>query len=324
MFLVCGEALFDLFVDPALSELPRQVQFKAIAGGSPFNVAVGLSRLGVESALLTGISTDFLGQQLRQVLEEEGVSTRYLVPLEAATTTLSLVAVDGQGVPHYSFYGHAGADRQLRPEQVPALGSDVRGIHVGSYSLVVQPTADSLFGLVEKVSQELLITLDPNVRLNVEPDLDVWRERIGAFGRHAHIIKVSEEDLELLYPGQDPEAMAAGWLAHQCQLVFLTRGENGVTVFSREHGRWSCPAHTLTPVDTVGAGDTFQAALITYLAEHGFDQPSLIGKLERAHIDNMVAFAVGAAALTCQRRGPDLPRRHELAQPVGKAQPLGV
>lgn len=322
MFLVCGEALFDLFVEPAHSELPRQVSFKAIAGGSPFNVAVGLSRLGVDSALLTGISTDFLGLQLRQVLEDEGVSTRYLVPLDAATTTLSLVAVDAQGVPHYSFYGHSGADRQLRPEQVPALGGEVRGIHVGSYSLVVQPTADTLYGVVEKAAQELLITLDPNVRLNVEPDLDVWRERIGAFARHAHLVKVSEEDLELLYPGEDPAAMAERFLQHQCRLVFLTRGENGVTVFSRAHGSWSRPANAITMVDTVGAGDTFQAALITYLAEQGFDRPAALDGLEKSHLEQMLAFAQAAAALTCQRRGPDLPRRHELAASAGQPEPV--
>ncbi|MFC0708459.1 carbohydrate kinase family protein [Azorhizophilus paspali] len=322
MFLVCGEALFDLFVDPAQSELPRQVGFKAIAGGSPFNVAVGLSRLGVKSALLTGISGDFLGQQLRRVLEDEGVSTRYLVPLDAATTTLSLVAVDGQGVPHYSFYGHSGADRQLRPEQVPALDSGVRGIHVGSYSLVVRPTADSLEQLLERSSRELLISLDPNVRLNVEPDLDVWRERIGAFARHAHLVKVSEEDLLLLYPGQDPLATAEAFLQHQCRLVCLTRGEHGVTVFNRAHGSWSSPAHAIVPVDTVGAGDTFQAALITYLAEQGFDSPAALDALDRSHIERMLAFAQAAAALTCQRRGPDLPRRHELATPAGRPAPV--
>jgi len=314
MFLVCGEALFDLFVDPAQSKLPREIPFKAIAGGSPFNVAVGLSRLGVKSALMTGVSTCFLGKQLQQVLEDEGVSTDYLVPLEEATTTLSLVAVDARGVPSYCFYGQSGADRKLLPSDLPKLSSDIRGIHLGSYSLVVSPTSESLYQLVSNASKDLLITLDPNVRLNVEPDLNVWRQKIEAFAKHAHIIKVSEEDLELLYPGADLEQIAHSLLSSQCRLVFLTQGERGVTLFSHQHDRWSCAAHKITPVDTVGAGDTFQAALITYLVEQGFDTPEQLDQLSRAHLDAMLSFALAASALTCQRSGPDLPRRHELAQ----------
>ncbi|MBB3105148.1 carbohydrate kinase family protein [Azomonas macrocytogenes] len=318
MFLVCGEALFDLFVDVESSTLPKQVGFNAVAGGSPFNVAVGLSRLGVEAALLTGLSNDFLGSQLRHVLVEEGVSTRYLVPLEATSTTLSLVALDAQGVPCYSFYGQAGADSRLQLSQVPELGSEVRGIHVGSYSLVVSPTADTLYDIVAKASRNLLITLDPNVRLNVEPDLGIWRKRIAAFARHAHIIKVSEEDLLLLYPHEDPATIACNWLLDRCQLVLMTRGKEGASAFTRSFGNWSHPGRPLIAVDTVGAGDTFQAALIAFLVENGWDSPAALASLERSSIDAMLAFATEAAALTCMRRGPDLPRRHELSHPFSQ------
>lgn len=313
MFLVCGEALFDLFVNQAQSKLPRDIQFNAVAGGSPFNVAVGLSRLGTPSALLTGVSTCFLGQQLRQVLEAEGVSTNYLVPLDTATTTLSVVAVNEQGIPSYCFYGHTGADRHVSPEVLPALGPEVRGIHLGSYSLVVTPTSDSLYQLVCQADKNLLITLDPNVRLNVEPSLEVWRQKIDAFAKRAHIIKVSEEDLALLYPGSDLESIAQGLLSDQCRLVFLTQGERGVSLFTR-NGHWSRPARPITPVDTVGAGDTFQAALITYLLEHGFDHPAALDEITPAHLQALLNFASEASALTCLRSGPDLPRRHELPQ----------
>lgn len=319
MFLVCGEVLFDFFIEPTHSSLPRQVAFKAIAGGSPFNVAMGLSRLGVESALLTGISTDFLGKQLRQVLEEEGISTYYLASVGAATT-LSLISLDEQGIPHYSFYGQSGADRQLLPSHIPALDKGVRGIHVGSYSLVVFPAADTLYGLVASAPQDLLITLDPNIRLNVEPDLEKWQKQIGAFARYAHIIKVSEEDLALLYPREDVATVASSWLRDQCQLVLLTRGEQGVSVFTRSLGNWSHPGRSIVPIDTVGAGDTFQAALITFLVEQGFDSPASLALLEHSHIDAMLAFATEAAALTCSRRGPDLPQRHELSPPNAKLQ----
>lgn len=320
MFLVCGEALFDLFVDPESSHSSRQVGFRAIAGGSPFNVAVGLSRLGGKAALLTGISTDLLGEQLRSVLEEEGVATNFLISTPAPTT-LSLVGVDGRGVPQYSFYGQSGADRQLQVADIPCLDG-IRGIHVGSYSLAVQPTAETLYKVVSGASPDILITLDPNVRLSVEPSLDIWRHQVAAFAQHAHIIKVSEEDLDLLYPEEDATSIASRWLSDRCQLVFMTQGEQGVQVFTHHHGSWSYPSCQLIPVDTVGAGDTFQAALITFLEELGADTPVALATLNRSEIDAMLAFATQAAALTCLRRGPDLPKRHELSHlPIARRVP---
>jgi fructokinase len=311
MYLVCGEALFDFFSENDASGLASKVNFKAIAGGSPFNVAVGLRRLGVEAALLAGLSTDYLGRRLLQVLEEEGVRTDYLVDF-AAPTTLAMVALGANGSPHYSFRGEGCADRQLKLEHLPALGPQVRGLHIGSFSLVVQPIADTLLELVRRESGKRLISLDPNVRLNPQPNIELWRSRIATLVEYADLIKVSDEDLSLLYPGQDPARVVEGWLQHRCHLVFLTRGGEGASVFSRGHGSWSVPACAVTITDTVGAGDTFQAALITWLTEQGLDSVEGVRQLGRQQIDEMARFAVQAAALTCSKTGPDLPYRHQL------------
>jgi fructokinase len=311
MYLVCGEALFDFFSEDDASGLASKVNFKAIAGGSPFNVAVGLRRLGVESALFAGLSTDYLGRRLQQVLQDEGVRPDYLVDF-AAPTTLSMVAVGANGSPHYSFRGEGCADRQLKSEHLPELGPDVRGLHIGSFSLVVQPIADTLLALVQRESGKRLISLDPNVRLNPEPNIELWRSRIATLVELADLIKVSDEDLSLLYPEQDPQRVIEGWLQHRCQLVFLTRGGEGATVFSKGHGSWSVPACAVKIADTVGAGDTFQAALITWLTEQQLDSVEGVQSLERGQIDGMLKFAVQAAALTCSKTGPDLPYRHQL------------
>jgi fructokinase len=310
MYLVCGEALFDFF-SLAPGARSSELAFKALAGGSPFNVAVGLRRLGSDSALFTGISSDYLGARLRRVLAEEGVCGDYLIA-SAAPTTLAMVGVDAQGSPQYSFRGEGCADRQLRREHLPTLDARVRGLHVGSYSLVVTPVADTLFELVGRECEQRLISLDPNVRLNVEPDIQVWRRRIEAFAAHAHLIKVSEEDLQLLYPDEDPQAVARRWLGERCQLLCLTHGGDGASVHSRAHGHWSVPARAVQTRDTVGAGDTFQAALLGYLARHGLDSPSGLAGISRAQLDAMLELAVRAAALTCSRVGPDLPYGHEL------------
>lgn len=312
MYLVCGEALFDFFSENDASGLASKVNFKAIAGGSPFNVAVGLRRLGVNVALFAGLSTDYLGRRLLQVLQDEGVQTGYLRDFDAPTT-LAMVAVGADGSPHYSFRGEGCADRQLKVEHLPELGPDVRGLHIGSFSLVVQPIADTLLALVRRESGKRLISLDPNVRLNPEPNIELWRSRVATLVEHADLIKVSDEDLRLLYPEQDPARVIAGWLQHRCQLVFLTRGGEGATVFSRVHGSWSVPACAVKIADTVGAGDTFQAALIAWLTEQQLDSIEGLRELSREQIEAMMRFAVQAAALTCGKTGPDLPYRKQLA-----------
>ncbi|TSD77311.1 carbohydrate kinase [Pseudomonas sp. KBS0710] len=311
MYLVCGEALFDFFSEEDASGQASKVNYKAIAGGSPFNVAVGLRRLGIESALFGGVSNDFLGQRLLQVLKNEGVSQQFLVEF-TAPTTLAMVAVGANGSPQYSFRGEGCADRQLAVEHLPTLGDEIRGVHIGSFSLVVQPIGDTLLSLVKRESGKRLISLDPNVRLNPQPDIQLWRERVAELVTHADLIKVSDEDLHLLYPDQSPESVLQGWLQHRCQLVFLTRGGDGATVFSRQHGSWSQPAVKVVMADTVGAGDTFQAALIAWLTEQQLDSVDGLQQLTRAQIDSMLGFAIRAAALTCSKTGPDLPYRQQL------------
>ncbi|MGF6222342.1 carbohydrate kinase family protein [Pseudomonas frederiksbergensis] len=311
MYLVCGEALFDFFSENDVNAQASKVNYKAIAGGSPFNVAVGLRRLGIDVALFAGLSSDYLGRRLQQVLQEEGVRPDYLQDFDAPTT-LAMVAVGADGSPHYSFRGEGCADRQLLPGHLPELGAEVRGLHIGSFSLVVQPIADTLLALVRRESGKRLISLDPNVRLNPQPNIELWRERINTLVEHADLIKVSDEDLNLLYPERDPQSVIHGWLEHRCQLVFLTRGGQGATVFSRRHGSWSAPACAVVMADTVGAGDTFQAALIAWLTEQQLDSVEGLQRLSREQIDAMLSFAVSAAALTCGKTGPDLPYRHQL------------
>lgn len=310
MYLVCGEALFDFFSQPDSAQL-NKIGYQAIAGGSPFNVAVGLRRLGVDAGFFAGISTDYLGKRLAAVLEAEGVRDDFLIHFDAPTT-LSMVAVGADGSPQYSFRGEGCADRLLSADRLPTLDASVRGLHVGSFSLVVQPVADALLALVQRESGKRLITFDPNVRLNPAPSIDLWRSQVSKFAEHAHIIKVSDEDLHLLYPDSDAETVAKGWLQHNCQLVIMTRGRQGATVFTRELGHWSVPARDVKTADTVGAGDTFQAALITFLTERELDTPQSLPTLSRETLTEMLNFAVAAAAVTCTRVGPDLPYRDQV------------
>jgi fructokinase len=307
MFLVCGEALFDLFAEATAGD---GLRFDGRIGGSPFNVAVGLARLDRPSALFTGLSTDFLGQRLAGALAGDGVAADFLLRKEAPTT-LSLVGLAADGTPSYAFYGRGAADRSVEVGEVPELTPAIGVIHFGSYSLVVAPTADAFAALAARERRRRLITLDPNVRLNVEPDLEVWRARVQAMAAHADLIKVSSEDLTSMYPSRSVDATVERWLADGVRLVVVTRGADGATGFTERY-RVVAPGERVEVVDTVGAGDSFQAALLCAIDELGLASRSGLEGLEEPALQRCLAFATRASAITCTRRGADLPRRREL------------
>lgn len=307
MFLVCGEALFDVFIG---DETDKALHLDARPGGSPFNVAVGLARLGQPVAFLSGLARDMLGDRLARVLSREGVDTTPC-PRFNAPTTLGMVELDAAGVPRYAFYGNGAADRLLSADQLPELGDDVRAIHLGSYATVVEPVATALETLVRRERERRLIAYDPNVRLNVEPSLARWRERADTLASLAHLVKISDEDIRLLYGEMDEATLAARWLAAGAKLVVVTRGADGASAWNTL-GRADARAPRVATIDTVGAGDTFQSSMLAYLAETGRLEPAALASMDADTLVCLLAFAARAAAITCSRRGADMPRRAEL------------
>ena len=306
MFIVCGEALFDVF---ATGRTPTGLGFDGRIGGSPFNVAMGLARLGQPVGFCGGIGWGFAGERLMQALADEGIHSGAVARVNAPTT-LSLIGLDAAGVPSYAFYGHGGADRQLRPEHLASVPM-AQAFHFGSYAMVMQPVGATQRRLVEREHGRSLISYDPNIRTNVEPDLAVWRETLQWMLPRTHLLKVSDEDLGLLFPGQPIEQFAADALAAGTPLVVVTRGAEGAVGFTARDTVTLPPVPTAV-VDTVGAGDTFQAALLTWLAESGRLSPAALHTLDAAALQQALGFAARAAAITCARRGADLPRRAEL------------
>lgn len=314
MFIVCGEALYDLFV---AGEGGASLRFDAHPGGSPYNVAVGLARLGAEVSLLTGISIDFLGAKLLKRLEAEGVGTGMIVR-KGGPTTISLVGVDAHGVPAYAFHGHRAADRSVETADLPKLPLGSRVLHAGSFSLVTEPTGTSELALARSRPAGVVVSVDPNVRLSVEPDLDVWRDRLAAWLSIADLVKVSREDLGVLYGGAAMEDVAAGWLKGGARLVVVTDGGDGAHAFTATT-RTFVPAMPTVVVDTVGAGDTFQAALLWRLAEENAMAPAALAAIDEATLRRVLRFAAAAAAITCSRAGADLPRAAEVDERLREA-----
>lgn len=312
MWIVCGEALMDVFGG---AETPTGLALDARVGGSPLNTATGLARMGQPVAFFGGVSTGFLGERLVRAMRQEGVAVDALVRSDAPAT-MGLVGLDERGVPSYAFYGAGCADRLVTTtdlSRLAALPRPWRGLNVGSYATVVAPVAGALRALVESEQDRTPVCYDPNVRLNVEPDLAPWRDMLSWMLPRTTLLKISDEDLALLLPGVAPADFAARALAQGVSLVVVTLGAEGAVAWSRAAGPVRQAPVPVEVVDTVGAGDTFQAALLTWLAEHDAMDARALAALGAAPLQQALAFAARAAAITCSRRGADLPRRAELA-----------
>jgi fructokinase len=310
MILTCGDALFDVFANPSSST--STMALDARVGGSPLNVAVALSRLGQSAAFLAKVSNDPFGRRLLAHLESEGVDTDLIVRT-GAPTTLAIIALDEKGVPTYSFYTSGTADRSLEAAELPArLPDAVRVVHIGSYTTALEPTASSLEALVTRERGRRFISYDPNIRPSIVPDPELWRRRVAALTAQAHLVKASVEDIQFLYPGADVDRVLADWLERGAGIAVATMGDVGARAMTRQGVAARVSSRTVKVIDTVGAGDTFQAALLTWLAEHGRLSADGLATLSADDLNGLLTFAARAAAITCSRRGADMPRRGEL------------
>ena len=304
MILVCGEALIDMFVgakaDGSLSAEP-------VAGGSPYNVAIGLSRLGSRSGFFSGLSKDSFGTLLAGRLAREGVDLSWS-PRLANPTTLVIVSTDAAGVPAYRFIGDGAADRSLTLADLPpTFGADVKAITFGSLSMGVEPSGSTYLALAEREKGKRVISIDPNLRASVVGDIGRWRVRQDRFIATANIVKASVEDIEGTYGHSATVSnVAEGWLRLGPALVVITRGGDGASAYCAG-GTVEIPGRKVKVVDTVGAGDTFHAALLNQFERTGRLTPAGLSSLSKDVLTQALRFATAAAAVTCTRRGADMP-----------------
>ena len=315
MILVCGEALVDLFVnEDQCSGLTAQVSL----GGSPFNVAIGLARLGEAVAFCGGLSSDRFGQALRLRLQREHVDLGFIVN-SPRLTTISVIATDSSGQPDYAFHGEGKADREVSPQMLPdTLPSNISALTFGSYTLAVAPVADAYLALARREAASRVISLDPNIRPTVTPDRAQWRQRINAFLPLADIIKASEEDIAIGYgEAANIDDVVADWFAAGASLILVTHGGRGATGFLRSGMQVFVPGRAIEVRDTVGAGDTFHAAILRHLGKSQRLSKSGIAKLTTEGLRQAMEYAVAAAAITCTRSGADLPTEAEVLASLG-------
>jgi fructokinase len=309
MLLACGEALIDLFL---YDRTDSRMAAEAVAGGSPFNVAVGLARLGQKVAFCGGISTDSFGEFLSGVLASEGVDLTYALRT-SCLTTLTVVSTDRSGQARYSFHGEKAADRSPTPQDLRFdLPDEIDVLTFGSYTMAVEPVASAYLSLASREAHRRVVSIDPNIRPTVIGDLSGYDHRLLKFVRNATIVKASEEDIHLVY-GQ--AASMAGiadlWLNNGPSLVIVTRGHNGAVAFSK-NGAIELPGLKVNVIDTVGAGDSFHAAFLARLASAGELKVGAIGALSMKSLERALQYAITASSITCSRRGADLPTAKEV------------
>jgi len=306
VIICCGEALIDM--------LPRSLDggegaYLPVPGGAVFNTAIALGRLGEEVGFFSGVSTDMFGQQLIAGLEASGVRTDYCVR-GSRPTTMAFVKLE-DGVARYSFFDENTAGRMLGKEAIPDLPDSVQALHFGAISLIAEPCGSTFEEFMGRMHDRVVISLDPNIRPDFVTDEAAYRERLRHMIAMSDIIKVSEEDLAWMEPGAHFERVAENWIAGGASVVTLTMGQGGARAITRS-ADITVPAEPVDVVDTVGAGDSFNAGLLASFRASAVLSKPLLGDIETETLRSAVAAGSKVAAFTVGRAGADPPWRRDL------------
>ncbi|WP_344927562.1 carbohydrate kinase, partial [Streptosporangium carneum] len=274
---VLGECVADAFATGKASQ--GELTLRVLPGGSPANTAVALSRLGTPTRFLGRLSRDTFGALFRSHLEASGVDLTGCVSA-AEPSTLAVATLDESGRADYAFYAEGSADWQWSAQELSAeqIG-DVACLHTGSIALVHAPGAERIEESLARVAAHATVSIDPNVRAGFV-DLAVYRERMLMWCALTDIVKLSDDDMETIHPGEPVERVCDAWHAAGARLIVVTRGPEGALV-SLDGERATVPAPVVKVVDTVGAGDSFTAGLLHHL--HAGDL--LGGRLDALDLD---------------------------------------
>ena len=306
MILCCGEALIDM--------LPRvtgagEDAYAPYPGGSVFNTAIALARLGAPSGLFSGISTDYFGGLLADALQASSVASDLAIRSDRPTTLAFANLVDGQ--PDFWFYDENTVGRMIGRDDLPDIPASVGAMFFGGISLMCEPCGSAYEALMMREADARLIMLDPNIRPGFIGNEAAYRARIARMMAGADIVKVSDDDLHWLVGDGALADLAAGILSQGPSVVLVTEGARGATAYRRDHTIFVA-AETVEVVDTVGAGDTFNAGILAGLLQSGALSKARIGALDRDTLRAALSLAVRAAAVTVSRAGANPPWLGEL------------
>lgn len=306
MILSCGECLIDM--------LPRQTTaeedaFAPFPGGAVMNTAIALGRLGAPAGFFSGISNDLFGEMLISSLSASKVDTSLALRSDRPTTLAFVRLVDGQA--SYAFYDEATAGRMIEPSELPDIPAETQAMFFGGISLAAEPCASTYQTLMLREAEHRVTMIDPNIRPSFITDEAQYRERIASMMRAADIVKLSDEDLDWMAGDQDPQSYALELLDNGPSLICITEGSKGARGITKEIEVFA-PATKVEVVDTVGAGDTFNAGVLANLYQNSLLTKEKVASLQSEDIFNALAFGTRVAAVTVGRAGANPPWAAEL------------
>ncbi|NKX46959.1 carbohydrate kinase [Rhodobacteraceae bacterium R_SAG8] len=308
MILCCGEALIDMVAAPSLDGPDG---FVPHSGGAVFNTAIALGRLGARAGMLTGLSRDMFGDQLADALKASDVDTTHIIRSNRPSTLAFVKLEDGQA--SYSFFDEKSAGRMIRAEDMPALPSDVTALFFGGISLASDPSASAYAALLERQGGPRAVMIDPNIRPLFITDAEGYRRRMAAMISQADIVKVSDEDLNWLNPAPLTQAEKISAIIDTGpSVVIVTQGAEGAIATLADGTSIAVPAVKTHVVDTIGAGDTFNAGFLAKLSELGLLTPAALGTLDPDALRDAMTYGARVAAITVSRAGANPPWANEL------------
>jgi len=303
MILCCGESLIDMI--PTASKAGPD-GFMPHCGGAVYNTAIALGRLGVQTGMLTGVSSDMFGQQLVDGLKSSHVDISHLITSDRPTTLAFVRLINGHAT--YDFYDENSAGRMLAPEDMPALTPEVTALFFGGISLACEPGADAYASLLESCAGDRAVMLDPNIRPGFIRDIARYRRRLERMVALSDIVKVSDEDLNWIMPEPVSRREKVNQLlAAGPSLVILTQGGEGATGYLSSGDEVQVLALKTQIMDTVGAGDTFNAGVLAKLSEQGQLHKAGLAALSPRILRESLAHGARVAAITVSRAGANPP-----------------
>jgi fructokinase len=294
---VCGEVVIDL--------IPDGTERRAVVGGGPANTAKALSKLGIATQFIDGISTDKYGQMALKQLHKDGVLLDF-VKFSDKPTCLAIVSLNAKGGASYEFVIDDTATFDFSHSWLPdATVSKPALLHIGTLVTAIEPAASVLFEWSSKVAKVAPIVFDPNIRPAVMIDRAKYVKQVERWISISNAVKVSDDDIYWLYPGEDLDKVAKRWLGMGPELIVVTFGDKGLAGY-RKDSKISVDAKKVVVADTVGAGDTVGAILVEAIIEDGLD------KLVNERLTSMLDRAAKAAAITVSRTGALPPSSDEI------------
>jgi fructokinase len=305
MIISLGETLIDFISQKGLS-------FEGFPGGSPMNTSIAISRLGIPCQFLGRISNDMFGTRLIDHLKKNSVGTEMILRTDDSTT-LSFVQKQADGQVQYGFFANDTADRNLPKDELNKINlpSEAKIIHFGSISLSMEPCGSIISEFLLNIPKKLLLSFDPNIRPSLVPDRDKYMERFQKLCKLSNILKLSDEDLLWLYPELNTDKAIELLLGFGVSLIALTTGKSGALLINKIN-RVMSPLFDLPVADTIGAGDTFHGAMLSYLHKQNWLDRNILNNLSVEQLKTIGNYANKAAGINCHRSGANPPTELEM------------